>query len=287
MEDIEVLELLAVGREHDRLTGDVADGQRRTAARVSVELGEDDTGEADSVPEGLRGVYRVLSDHRVNDEQDLLRLDGVPDRRGLVHHLGVDAEAPGRVDDHHVVLGPASEIDGVTRDLNRVTDSVAGLRGEYRDAGPLPYDLELGHCVGPLQISGDEHRSVTLLTEPVTELAREGRFSGALQPRQHDHRRRRLGELQASGLSAEDGDELLVDDLDDLLGGIERAGYLLTAGPLPDRRDELADHWQGNVRLEQRYADLSCRRVDVGVREPALAAQAGEDRAQAIGQSVE
>src|SRR6478609_5747102 len=189
MEDIEVLELLAVGREHDRLTGDVAHGQRRTAARVSVELGEYDTGEADSVPEGLRGVYRVLSDHRVYDEQDLLRLDGVPDRRGLVHHLGVDAEAPGGVDDHHVVLGSTSEIDGVTRNLNRVTDSVAGLRGEYWDAGPLADDLELGHCVGPLQISGDEHRRVTLVTEPVTELAREGRFSGALQPRQHDHRR--------------------------------------------------------------------------------------------------
>src|SRR6478672_3633801 len=141
MEDIEVLELLAVGREHDRLTGDVAHGQRRTAARVSVELGEDDTGEADSVPEGLRGVYRVLSDHR------------------------------------HVVLGSTSEIDGVTRNLNRVTDSVAGLRGEYWDAGPLADDLELGHCVGPLQISGDEHRRVTLLTEPVAELAREGRFS--------------------------------------------------------------------------------------------------------------
>src|SRR6476660_273671 len=108
MEDIEVLELLAVGREHDRLTGDVAHGQRRTAARVSVELGEDDPGEADSVPEGLRGVYRVLSDHRVDDEQDLLRLDGVPDRRGLLRYPGGDAQAPGGVADHLLALGSTS-----------------------------------------------------------------------------------------------------------------------------------------------------------------------------------
>src|SRR6516225_11074351 len=127
MENIEVLELLAVGREHDRLTGDVPDGQRRPAARVSVELGEDDPSKADAVPEGFRGVYRVLADHRVDDEQDLLRLDGVPDRRGLVHHLGVDAEASGGVDDHQVVLGSTSEIDGVTRYLNRVAHSIAGL----------------------------------------------------------------------------------------------------------------------------------------------------------------
>ena len=287
MEDVEVLELLAVGREHDRLAGDLAHRQRGATAGVAVELGEHDAGEADSVAERLGGVDRVLADHRVDDEQDLLRLDGVADVRGLLHHLGVDAEPAGGVDDDHVVLGPAGELDRVARDLDRVADAVAGLRRVDRHAGPLADDLELVHRVGPLQVGGDEQRRVALLTQPAAQLAGERRLTGALQPGQHDHRRRLLGELQPPGLAAEDGDELLVDDLDDLLRRVQRAGYLLTAGPLLDRRDELAHHRQGDVGLEQRDADLARRRVDVGVGEPALAAQVGEDRGQAIGQRVE
>ena len=103
VEDVEVGELLAGGREHDRLAGDVADRQRGATAGVAVELGEHHAGEPDAVAERLGGGHRVLADHRVDDEQDLVGLDGVPDVGGLPHHLGVDAEPAGGVDDDDVV----------------------------------------------------------------------------------------------------------------------------------------------------------------------------------------
>jgi hypothetical protein len=64
------------------------------------------------------------------------------------------------------------------------------------------------------------------ILEPVAELAGEGGLAGTLQAGEHDDRRRVLREIERA-LSvpppppAEDADELLVDDLDDLLRGVE------------------------------------------------------------------
>ena len=42
-----------------------------------------------------------------------------------------------------------------------------------------------------------------------------------------------LGVADATRLAAEDRDELVVDDLDDLLGGVERLAHLGAARPAP------------------------------------------------------
>ena len=97
----------------------------------------------------------------------------------------------------------------------------------------------------------------------------------------------RLANRMRPGLAAEDGDQLVVDDLDDLLGGVERGGDLGVAGPLLDRGHEVLDHRQVDVGLEQRTPDLAGGLVDVGLGEAALAAEALERRRQAILQSVE
>ena len=65
---------LAHAGEADRRAGDFLDGERRAAARVAVELGEHDAGEAEALVERRRGLHRVLTDHRVDHEEDVLRL---------------------------------------------------------------------------------------------------------------------------------------------------------------------------------------------------------------------
>ena len=96
-----------------------------------------------------------------------------------------------------------------------------------------------------------------------------------------------LGEAQPPGLAAEDRDELLVDDLDDLLGRVQRLGDLRAAGPLLDRVDEVPDHRQRDVGLEQRDPDLARGGVDVGLGEPALAAEVLEGLGEAVGERGE
>ncbi len=286
MEDVEVLQLLAGGGEQDRLPGHLADRQRRATAGVAVELGEDHAGDADAVAERLGGTHRVLADHRVDDEDDLVRVDRVADVGGLLHHLRVDAEPAGGVDDDHVPGRPAGVLDRRLRHLDRVTDTVAGLRGVHLDSGATTEHLELPDGVGPLEVGGDQQRLVPLALEPASQLAGEGGLAGALEAGEHDHGRWLLGELEPTPLATEDVDQLLVDDLDDLLGRVERLGDLRTAGPLLDVADEALDDRKRDVGLQQREADLARRRVDVGVGEASLAAQLGEDPGEAVTQGV-
>ena len=82
-------------------------------------------------------------------------------------------------------------------------------------------------------------------------------------------------------------DQLLVDDLDHLLAGVERAGQLGSARPLLDRGDEVLDHAQVDVSLEQRNPDLPRGGVDVGLGQTPLASQGLEGRRQAVLQGVE
>ena len=73
MEDFEAVELFRDADELDRLARHVAHGERRATARVAVELGEHDAGERQRVVERLRGVDRVLAEHRIDDEERFSR----------------------------------------------------------------------------------------------------------------------------------------------------------------------------------------------------------------------
>ena len=214
-------------------------------------------------------------------------LHRVPDVDGLLHHLGVDAEPAGGVDDDDVVQPDPGVRDAAPGHRDRVADAVARLGREDRHAGLLADDLQLLHRVGPLQVGGDQQRGVPLALEPQRELAGQRRLAGALQAGQHDHRRRVLGVGQPAGLAAEDGDQFLVDDLDDLLRRVQRGRDVGAGGPLLDLRDERADDRQRDVGLEQRDADLATGRVDVGRGQPTLAAQVGEDRGKPVGEGFE
>ena len=88
------------------------------------------------VEERLRGGDGVLADHRVDDEEHLVGVDGVADVRGLLHHLGVDAEAAGGVDDDDVVQLALGLLDRGAGDRDRVADAVAGLRARRRVRRP-------------------------------------------------------------------------------------------------------------------------------------------------------
>ena len=197
-----------VGREQDRHAGDLAHRQRGATAGVAVELGQHDAGEADALAERLGGGDGVLADHRVEDEQHLVGVDGVADGGGLAHQLLVDAEAARGVDDDDVeVLGPGlgeaggGDRDGVAggRRVVRAPRRCRRVRREDRNAGAFADDLQLVDRAGALQVAGHQQRRVALALEPLRELARQRGLTGALQAGQHDDRRRRLGVAAAAG----------------------------------------------------------------------------------------
>ena len=122
------------------------------------------------------------------------------------------------------------------------------------------------------------------LFEPGGELAGGGGFAGALQAGHEDDGGRLRGELEAGGVFAEDGDELVADDLDDLLGGREGGEHFGAEGFGADVLDEVADDVEVDVGLEEGDADLAQGFGDVLVGERALAAEGLEGALEFVGE---
>ncbi len=288
VEEFEVVQAFAGGRKHDRFAGHGRHGQCGTAAGIAVELGQDDAGEVDALVKCQRRVHGVLADHGIDYEQDFVGNDRPADLAGLFHHVRVDAEASGGVHDHDVVQGAAGLFDAGAGDGDGIAGGVlefgggAGVRSEHGHTGALADHLKLGHGVGALQVTGDEHRAVALGLEPLGELAGEGCLAGALQAREHDDGGAGLGEADPAGLAAEDLDEFLVDDLHDLLARIQRAGHLGAEGTLAHPAGEFADNGDCDVCVQQGAADLADRGVNIRLGQAALATEILEGCCQPV-----
>ena len=171
--------------------------------------------------------------------------------------------------------------------LDRVADAVSGFRGEDVHSGSFPHDLKLVHRIGALQITGNQQGAVPLGLQPTGELSGKGGFTRTLQTGEHDHSRRFLGKPDGTNLSAQDADELFVDDLDDLLRWVEGTADLNTAAALLDSGDELLDHPEVDICFQQGNADLPHCGVDVLLRESSLRPEALERFCQAFLKCVE
>ena len=103
VERFERVDLLAGADQHDRLAGDRAHRQGGAAARVAIDAGQHDAGDAGALAERFGDVDRVLPGHRVGDEQRLVRVRRLAHRRDLEHQLLVDVEPAGGVEHHDIV----------------------------------------------------------------------------------------------------------------------------------------------------------------------------------------
>ena len=169
-------------------------------------------------------------------------------------------------------------VDRVAGDLDRVADTVAGLGREDRYAGPLADDLQLVDGVRALEVGRDQQRLLPCSLSHRASLPASVVLPAPWRPASmitvggfFANRSRRVSPPRIV-------DELVVDDLDDLLGRVQRLADLVAAGALLDRIDELLDDRQGDVGLEQGDPDLAHGGVDVRLGEPALAAEVLEGR---------
>ena len=81
---------------------------------------------------------------------------------------------------------------------------------------------------------------------------------------------------------AEHLDQLVMDDLDDHLAGLDRLQHGGADGLFAHAVGEGAHHVERDVGLEQRTAHLAQRRRDVGLRQRAAAGQAVQDGAKTL-----
>ena len=283
MKGLERFVLFADADELDGLAGDVANGEGGAAAGVAVHLGEHHAGERELLVELVGGADGVLSGHGVGDEEDLLRVEDLLQRLHFVHQLLVDVQTAGSVNDEYV----AAVADGVAAGFFHQALDGGGVGLAYFSFVEMRLDgvgddLELLARGGTIDVNRNQHGAMSALLEPVREFSRGGGLTGALQTRHENDGRRLRGELELGGVFAEDGDEFVANDLDDLLGGRERGHDFLAEGLLADVLDEFLDNVEVNVGFEQGHADFFERVADVLFGQGALSAKVLEGTLELI-----
>ena len=257
MELLERVDLLADADELDRRAGHRAHGERRAAAGVAVHPGQHDAGDAERLVEGLGGVDRVLAGHRVDDEQRLGRVG-----------RGADGSRTSSISAWLIESRPAVSRMTMSNPSRRPVSMARRAIStgvwpwhdrQARHAGPLGQLCELELRGRALRVeAGQQHPAAQPLMQAERELAGGGGLARALQPdHQHGDRRRGIEVERHRSRPAQLLDHHVVDDLHDLLAGADAVEHLGPERPLPDLADEVADHGQGHVGIEQREADLA------------------------------
>ena len=291
----ELVESLADACESDGRPGDLPDAEGRTSARVAIELGQHDPGQPETVVKRLRRLHRVLPDHGVNDEQNVLGRHGRLNLFELPHEGLVDRESAGRVVDDHVVLFAPGPLASLQADLERC----CACHVEHRNLDLLAEHLELLDRRRSLHVRRDEQRPLALLLEPAGKLRAGRRLPRSLKAHHHDARRLALGSHHESGPFARrhEGDELVVADLDEDVAGrnLDRRA-VSPLGAHPDdlaqglffhTREEHLDDTELDVSLEQRQSHLAKRRIDVLLRQLGQTGEAVSRRLEPFGEGIE
>ena len=286
--------------------GDGAHRQRRAAARIAVHAGQDDAGDADLLVELGRHRDRVLADHGIRDQQRFGRIGDLADLGHLFHQLFVDGQTAGGIQDDHVEAALAALVQGAFGDGDRRLTRHDGQRG---DLGLFAQNGKLMLRGRTLHVQrGHQHLFALGLLQAQRDLGRGGGLARALQAdHQNGHRRRgvqvqdlgrptvaalfSIGGVGVLGLgpqaSGQHLDQGVMDDLDDHLPGGDGLDDLLPDRAVLDGGDELLDHRQGDVGLQQGDTHLAHGLVDVVLRDAALAAQLLQHIAEATGQPIE
>ena len=286
MKGLERVDPLAHAGELDRLAGDRAHRQGRAAAGVAVEAGEDDSGKIDLAREAGGDVDRVLAGQASTTSSISAGLE--TSATAFISSISAwSTWSRPAVSSSSTSI--ALELRGLERAAGDVDRLLARRRsGRVATSACSPSTASCSWAAGRATSSDAIITFLpVLLAEAAGDLGGRGGLARALEADHHHDGGRRDVDVELGRLGAEHLDQRVVDDLDDLLARRDRAQDLLADRLLGHLVDELADHRQGDVGLEQGDPDLAHRGPDVGFVECAAAAQAVEDVAETIAQAVE
>ena len=238
----------------------VADRQRRAAAGVAVELGEEDPGERQRRGEGAGALHRVLAGHRVGDEErSRCGSSRVGEPAHLGHQLLVDVEPAGGVDRSARRGRGRARLEGARRErLDRARPASGASTGTPTRA---PTCTSCSTAAARWRSRRDQQRVAAALLQPPGELAGGGGLARALQAaEQHDRRAAvepQLGRPPRRAAPTSSSRTILTTCW-------RRRRLARTSSPAERSRhplDEVLDHPEMDVGLEQRQPDLPQRLV--------------------------
>ena len=227
---------------------------------------------------------RVLTGEGVGHEQGLGGSDGVAHGGRLGHQFRVLVKAPGGVQDHHVEAFTAARLHGPPGDRQRL---FAEDRGDGRDVGLAAKNGQLLLRRRPEYVErGEQDLLLVAILQPQAQLGARGGLARPLQADHENGHRRLARKIDGGAFATQHFHQMIMDDLDHQLARGDAAQHLLAHGALADGGDEVLDHGQRHVGLEQRHAHLAQGFRDVGFAEGPTFPEALEDLTQPVGQVV-
>ena len=206
------------------------------------------------------------------------------DRARLAHHLVVDVQPPGGVEDHEVDEAAASLGDRSAGDLHR--SALSGLEERGVDLGRKHPELLDGR--GAIDVAAREQGLAPVpLAKPSGELRAGGSLARALQPRDEERGGGRNVQGEAAMLSRHQPHELVVHDADEGLARRQALQHLLPDRAGADPVEELAGDGQRDVRFEQGAPDLAQRVADVLLAQASAAAELSEGAGEPLADGFE
>ncbi len=261
MERFKGVTLLAHAEELDRLPGHVPHRKRGTTTRIAIHLGQHHTGQRQCFAERLGGVCRVLARHGIDYEQRFGRIDRGVYSLDLGHHLGINGQTTGSIHQHHVNELELGFTDGRLGDLHRLLADIGREEGHTHFAGQ---GFELLDRSRTIDVSRNhQHALLLALLEEARQLPHG---SGLARPLQAGHQHHgRWSDLKRQVLigSAHQLFQLCANDLHERLPRSQALRDLGANSALLDPIDELLDHRQCDVGLEQRHPHFTQRVLDV------------------------
>ncbi len=279
MEYLEVAGLFTGAGELDGDAGDGLDGERRATAGVSVHFGENEAGELKGVVEGFGDVDRLLAERAVGDEEDFVGLHDGAETFHFLNQILVDLETAGGVEDDDVGIGLGRDVQRLLGDRGDILGHAVAVETEFFLLGE---DLKLVDGGGTINVArGDEGAAATLL-EQLAEFGGGGGFARTMQT-DHENFERALG-IEFGGAFAEEGDQFVVDDFDDLLAGRDGFQDGLAVARGLDALDEFTGDLEMNVGGEEGGAHFLEGVGHVGLGQLADPAQIAEGGGEFFGQ---
>ena len=273
VEQLDHVQLFTGTHKLDGLAGGGLNGECRTAAGITVELGEQYAINAQRLVKGRRRIDGILTGHGIDHQQNLMGLHRCLDGLQLVHQRLVHMQAACGIQKHHVVAVVTGIFQGFLGNMYRLI--LSHLKD--RDVQLLADHLQLRDRSGTVHVAGNQQRAFAeLAAHQAGQFRAVGGFTGTLQAHHHHDRGALIGYRQLGIGAAHQVRHLFVDDLDDLLGGGQAVQHVGTDTALGHLGDKFLDDLIADIGLQQRQAHLAQSFADIVLRQAALAAQALE-----------
>ena len=265
MEHINSFHLFTRTYELNGLSDNVTDTEGSTATGITIELCEHHAIEIEAIVEFLGCIDSILTCHRVNHKECFIRVDSLLECGDLVHHILIDSQTAGSIDDDHIIAFAFCLIDSMLCNLHGI---LAAFLGVDRHLHLLAQRLQLADSGRTIHVARDEHHALPLLGfQVVGQLGAEGGLTRTLQTGNKHHRGLPL-DIDVHSRRTHEFGKLLVHNLHHQLAGLNALDDVATHGLGLHLVGEFFGYRIAHISVQQGLAHLldSLRHIDIGYR---------------------